>query len=140
MDATIFSDSHVEGAIDLDDLRIRRCCGCVKCLTEEQGRCHIDDGFSGRFDDILGHRTLVFDVHPRGGRLPTIILKAVERVSNVLEAYTDSGGNVPLSCDSVALRDVEFHVHGDMDREDFEREMRADLEKGPVKAVSFFYD
>ena len=140
MDGITFSDAPLEGAVPLRDLGIRRCCGCVKCLTAEQGGCHIDDGFSKLFPDIMGSGTITFDIHPRDGRIPTIALKAVERISNVLEAFTDSGGNVPLPGDSVALRRVVFRVHGDMDRAPFEKDMRDDLLKGPVEDVEFVYD
>lgn len=140
MNGIVFSDGPADGAVSLGDLGIRRCCGCVKCLTAEQGRCHIDDGFSAMFEDILGSEVLTFDMNAKRGKIPTIVLKAVERISNVLEAYTGSGGNIPLSTDSVSLRKVVFRVHGEMDRGTFERDMRDNLLKGPVESIDFLYD
>lgn len=134
----ILSDRPQEGATDLGSIAIRRCRGCVKCLTEGKGECHIDDRFSEILPDILASRDLTISVHPVDGRVPSMVTKAVERISNVLEAYTDSGGNRPLPEDSLGLRDVRFEVYGDLYRPQFESDMTGSLEKGPV-TVSFSY-
>lgn len=139
MDAMVLSDLPEEGALCLKGLGIRRCRGCVKCLTENQGGCSIDDGFSEAIPNILSAHTLFIDSGTDSGRLPLNVLKAVERLSNILEIYTDSGGNVPRSSDDVALCKVVFRVKGDMDRDTFESEMTQNLLKGPVKDVQFEY-
>ncbi len=136
MSKTVFSDAPAEGAIWLKEIGIRRCRGCVKCLTEHPLHCDIRDGFSAMFDRILGNEELEFVVHPFEGRMPIDVLKAVERTSNILEAFTGSGGNVPLDKAACKLRKVVFNVNGTLS-DGTEDEMRGFLLKGPVETVSF---
>ncbi len=136
----VLSDAPEDGALSLKGMGIRRCRGCVKCLTENHGGCAIDDGFSKAIPDILSAHTLYIDADTESGRLPLNILKAVERLSNVLEIYTDSGGNVPMSSDGVSLREVVFRIKGSMDKGPFEAEMVQNLRKGPVRDVRFEYE
>ena len=49
MDADRFVIADREGFggdVCLRDIRIRRCVGCVTCLTEHPGSCKIEDGFT----------------------------------------------------------------------------------------------
>lgn len=140
MGRMVLSDSPSDGAVSLKGSGIRRCKGCVRCLTENPGVCGIDDPFTSTIPDIIASSELVFLSQAVGGRLPLDVLKAVERLSNVLEAYTISGGNVPLSLEGVELETVSFEIHGDIDRGSFEKEMTANLRKGPVKNIHFRYD
>ena len=136
MSKTVLSDVPEEGAVCLKKTGIRRCRGCVKCLTEHQLHCDIKDGFSDMFDAILGNEELEIVVHPTDGRMPIDVLKAVERISNILEAYTGSGGNVPIDIGTCGLRRIVFKVHGELS-EGTEDEMRGFLLKGPVETVAF---
>ncbi len=138
MRGILLSDCPQEDAVDLGYIGIRRCRGCVKCLTERKGVCHIEDRFSEIIPNILASDDLTVVVHPVDGRVPSSVMKAVERISNVLEAYTASGGNEPLPEDSLGLRRVLFAVHGDLDRKAFESDMAGAMEKGPV-TVAFDY-
>ncbi len=138
MAKTVFSDMPEEGAICLRNLGIRRCRGCVRCLTEHPLHCDIKDGFSDMFGRILGSDELDFAVHPVEGRMPADALKAVERISNILEAYTGSGGNIPLDTGGCRLRRIVFKVCGELSG-GIEEEMRGFLLKGPVETVSFEY-
>lgn len=133
----VLTDSPgVPGDADLRTLRIRRCRGCVRCLTEHPGRCEIDDAFTGVMDRILASERLVISMSQEHGTVPDRVRKAVERLSNILDAYTDCGGNVPLSMDSVALRSVEVVYRGEFgDR--MESEIYGALRKGPVSDVTF---
>ncbi len=127
-----------QGDADLRTLRIRRCRGCVRCLTAHPGRCEIEDGFTGIIDAILGSNVLVIETSSEHGTVPDRVRKAVERLSNILDAYTDCGGNVPLSIDSVALRRVDVVYRGEFgDR--MESEIEGALRKGPVSDVTFIH-
>lgn len=120
----------------LKDMRIRRCRGCVKCLTEHPGECEIDDGFTPLIAEILKSETLVIDFTPEWGKVPDRVRKAVERLSNILDAYTDCGGNEPLPIDSVNLRRIEVVYRGNFaDR--MESEIYGALRKGPVSDITF---
>lgn len=117
-------------------MRIRRCVGCAKCLTATPGKCVIDDDFSPVLDAILGAPELVIRTGTEHGRMPDRVRKAVERLSNVLDAYTDVGGNTPLQNDGTRLRTVVFECRGgsaDM----MEPETAGALGKGPVSEVRF---
>ncbi len=136
-DRFVLTDSRdVQGDACLADLRIRRCRGCVRCLTEHKGKCEIDDGFGPVLDDILQHEELVVRMAPERGAVPDRVRKAMERLSNILDAYTDCGGNEPLSMGSVKLRRIVFECRGEFaDRMD--SEMTGALRKGPVSEVNF---
>ncbi len=120
----------------LSDLRPRRCIGCVACLEKHPGHCAIADGFTPVMDEILRHRVLVMRVSPVRGKVPDAVRKAVERLSNVLDAYTDCGGNEPLPTDAVGLRSVVVEYRGDFE-DRMESEIARALKKGPVSDISF---
>ena len=136
-DRFVLTDTHdVQGDVCLADLRIRRCRGCVRCLTEHKGTCEIEDGFGPVLDDILQHEELVVRMAPERGAVPDRVRKAMERLSNILDAYTDCGGNEPLQIGSVKLRRIVFECRGEFaDRMD--SEMTGALCKGPVSEVNF---
>ena len=121
---------------DLSTLRIRRCRGCVKCLTDYKGRCEIGDQFTDIMDRVLRSEHLEIRISPEHGTVPDRVRKAVERLSNILDAYTDCGGNTPLPMDSVRLRTIEVVYEGRFaDR--MESEIYGALYKGPVSDVRF---
>lgn len=136
-DRFVLTDTHdVRGDACLADLRIRRCRGCVRCLTEHKGVCGIEDGFGPVLDDILRHEELVVRMAPERGAVPDRVRKAMERLSNILDAYTDRGGNEPLPMGSVKLGRIVFECRGEFaDRMD--SEMTGALRKGPVSEVKF---
>lgn len=136
-DRFIFADSKdVRGDACLMDLRIRRCRGCVRCLTAHKGTCEIEDGFGPVLDEILRHEELVVRMAPERGAVPDRVRKAMERLSNILDAYTDRGGNEPLPIDSVKLRRIVFECRGEFaDRMD--SELTGALRKGPVSEIVF---
>lgn len=124
------------GDVCLRSMRIRRCVGCVKCLTEHPGRCRIEDGFSIMIDEILHHEELIVMMEPEHGTVPDVVRKAMERLSNILDAYTGCGGNEPIPADGVSLRRIVFECRGEFaDR--MESEMTGALKKGPVSDVIF---
>lgn len=136
-DRFILTDAEeIPGDVCLADIRIRRCRGCVKCLTETAGKCVIEDDFSPLLDVILGTTQLVIRMGPEHGMMPDRVRKAVERLSNVLDAYTDVGGNIPLENDETRLHSVVFECRsGFADR--MEPETVGALRKGPVSEVLF---
>lgn len=122
----------------LQEMRIRRCRGCVRCLTEHPGICEIDDGFTELIPVILAHSELRISVAPEHGKVPDRARKAIERLSNILDAYTDRGGNVPLPTDSVDLRRITVAYRGNFE-DRMESEITGALRKGPVSDVDFIY-
>ncbi len=136
-DRFVLADSgDVQGDACLADLRIRRCRGCVGCLTSHKGACGIEDGFGPVLDEILQHEELVVRMAPERGAVPDRVRKAMERLSNILDAYTDRGGNEPLPIDSVKLRRIVFECRGEFaDRMD--SELTGALGKGPVSEIVF---
>lgn len=139
MTTIVLSDRPEDGSVGLRDLGLRRCRGCVKCLTENPGTCVIADGLSDMMPRILSADRLVIRFSPISGRVPADIMKAVERISNILEVYTDSGGNIPRPIEGTNLRTVEFDVVGDIVSGPFETEMESNIRKGPVTNVEFRY-
>lgn len=138
MSEIVLADAPGDGVLSLKG--VRRCRGCVSCLTATPGACAISDSFSAEIPVILAADRLIIEVDAGSGRVPADIMKAVERLSNILEAYTDSGGNVPLPMESARLREIVFRVAGRVDDRDFEDEMVKNLRKGPVETVSFEYN
>lgn len=137
MDRYVISDREgFEEDVCLRSIRVRRCIGCVKCLTEHPGRCRIEDGFTGFIDEILHHEELVVKMQPEHGTVPDVVRKAMERLSNILDAYTGCGGNEPIPADDVNLRQIVFECRDEFaDR--MESEMTGALKKGPVSDVYF---
>lgn len=136
-DRFILTDRReVEGDVCLADIRIRRCKGCVKCLTETPGKCVIEDDFSPMLDIILGTPELIIRMGQEHGMMPDRVRKAVERLSNVLDAYTDVGGNKPLENRDAKLRSIVLECRSGLpDR--MESETIGALKKGPVSEVRF---
>ena len=139
MDADRFVIADREGFggdVCLRDIRIRRCVGCVTCLTEHPGSCKIEDGFTDLLGEILDHEELVVSIEPEHGTVPDIVRKTMERLSNILDAYTECGGNEPIPADKVKLRRIVFECRGKFaDR--MESEMTGALRMGPVSDVIF---
>ncbi len=134
----VLTDTLGGGDACLKDLRIRRCRGCVKCLTEHPGTCEIADGFTETLKDIMASDELVIVMDSEDGRVPDRVRKAVERLSNILDAYTGCGGNVPLPVGSVNLRRIGFECRGNF-ADGMESEMTGALKKGPVSDIFFEY-
>lgn len=132
----VLTDNCEGGDACLADLRIRRCRGCVKCLTEHPGACDIADGFTEVMSRIMSSDELVIVMTAEDGRVPDRVRKAVERLSNILDAYTGCGGNVPLPVESVNLRRIWFECSGNF-ADGMESEMTGALRKGPVSDVFF---
>ena len=139
----IFTDEPSEESdvvVSIAGKRLRRCVGCVRCLTETPGRCVIKDAFPEISDrmmdaDVLEIRSEAFE----GGFSP-MITKAVERLSNELQAFTDLGGAVPRDKGEVRLRRIEIVMRGvPEERERFESDTTKSLEIGPIEKVSFKY-
>ncbi|MBR4225572.1 MAG: hypothetical protein IKR86_02100 [Candidatus Methanomethylophilaceae archaeon] len=135
------SEAECDSIVSVAGKRLRRCVGCVRCLTETPGRCAIKDAFPEMSDrmmdsDVLEIRSEAFE----GGFSPTIT-KAVERLSNELQAFTDLGGAVPRDKGEVRLRRIEIVMRGvPEDRERFESDTEKSLGIGPVEKVSFSYE
>lgn len=139
----IFTDEPSEESdvvVSIAGKRLRRCVGCVRCLTETPGRCVIKDAFPEISDrmmdaDVLEIHSEAFEV----GFSP-MITKAVERLSNELQAFTDLGGAVPRDKGEVRLRRIEIVMRGvPEERERFESDTTKSLEIGPIEKVSFRY-
>lgn len=122
--------------LDLTSIRIRRCTGCVKCLTERSGECAVKDDFSPIIPIILSRDKLVIEMGPEHGKMPDRVKKAVERLSNILDAYTDVGGNKPLDSNEIRLRSIIFECRGEFE-DRMESETCRALEKGPVSDIRF---
>ena len=98
--------------------------------------CKIEDGFTDLLGEILDHEELVVSIEPEHGTVPDIVRKTMERLSNILDAYTECGGNEPIPVDKVKLRRIVFECRGKFaDR--MESEMTGALRKGPVSDVIF---
>lgn len=116
--------------------RIRRCNGCSDCITDMRGGCSQPDTFSEEIPRILSSETLILITGADSGMVRMPMRKAVERLSNVLLAWTDAGSNVPLGKDMVAIRRIVIRYAGDRD-DAFERYMREMLFKGPIEEIAF---
>lgn len=137
---TILDDPSRGEGVTVDGMRIRKCNGCVKCITQNPGRCALDDEFSPVIAGLASHDTLRFVSRVEGNGLPGAVTKAVERISNILQAYTELGGNTPLDTEGVKLRRVEIAAIGEPDdRGLFERDLTTALKMGPVETIVFEY-
>ena len=134
------SDGEGDEVVSVAGKRLRRCVGCVRCLTETPGRCAIKDAFPEMSDrmmdaDVLEIRSEAFE----GGFSP-VVTKAVERLSNELQAFTDLGGAVPRDKGEVRLRRREVVMRGVPEgKERFESDTEKSLAIGPVEKVTFRY-
>lgn len=137
MDRFVISDREgFEEDVCLRRIRVRRCIGCVKCLTDHPGRCRIEDGLTGCMDEILRHEELVVKMQSEHGTVPDVVRKVMERLSNILDAYTGCGGNEPIPADNVSLRRIVFEYRDEFANR-MESEMIGALKKGPVSDVIF---
>ena len=62
--------------------------------------------------------------------------KAVERLANILQSFTDAGHNTPLEKDSVCLRGIRIIARGSVDGT-FQSYAEGLLLNGPVERVDF---
>ena len=143
-DAFVLTDDASEpespAAASLSERKLRRCVGCVRCLTETPGKCAIKDGFPEISERIMGFETLEIHSAAYENGFSPMMTKAIERLSNELQAFTDMGGAIPLSKDSVKLRNIRVIMRGiPGNREEFELETLKNLRIGPVEEVYFEY-
>ena len=100
----VIQDDPTRGdGVTVKGMRIRRCNGCVKCITMNPGRCALEDDFSPVIAQLASHDTVRFVSKVDGNTFPGAVTKAVERISNILQAYTELGGNTPLDTEGVRL-------------------------------------
>jgi multimeric flavodoxin WrbA len=134
----ILADRAIEGCDFLVTSRIRRCNGCSTCITSARGSCSQPDPLSQEIPRILGSDTLVIVSGVESDMIKMPMRKAVERLSNILLAFTDAGWNVPLDKDTTSLRKVVIEVDSGRN-EGFEHYMKEMLLKGPVETMEFRY-
>lgn len=132
------SGTPSDGEVSVRNMNIRRCRGCAGCMTDNRGRCSIDDDLTSVLEDVLSDDTLKIISDKDGHWFAMPMRKAVERLGNVLEAWTSSGNNIPECDDAIALRNIAVIIEGPHDAE-FEKSTRDVLEKGPV-SVCFEYE
>ncbi len=134
------SETESEVVLSIAGKKIRRCVGCVRCLTETPGRCVIKDAFPEMSDRMMESDVLEIHSEAFEGGFSPMITKAVERLSNEFQAFTDLGGAVPRDKGEVRLRRIDIVMRGvPEDKERFESDTKKSLEIGPVEKVSFRY-
>ena len=138
-DRFVLTDLPSEKADGIVTNHTHRCRGCAGCISSNKGTCAIDDDFTNIIPEILSHRVLEIRTGIRDSQFRMPMRKAVERLSNVLQAFTDAGGNIPLDKDSVALREIDIIVDG-VRTDGFETYARELLDMGPVEEVTFRYE
>lgn len=138
MTFVLTSGTPSDGEVSVRNMNIRRCRGCAGCMTDNRGRCSIDDDLTPVLEDVLSDDTLKMISDKDGHWFAMPMRKAVERLGNILEAWTSSGNNIPECDDAIALRNIIVVVEGPEDAE-FEQSAREVLEKGPV-SVCFEYE
>lgn len=131
---TLTTDPSIEGSAPIDWMRIRRCRGCAKCMYENPGRCILEDDLSLLIPTILSSEEMVLHATIDDHWFSMPMRKAVERIGNILEAWTDSGHNDPRDPDEISLRKITVIVCGPID-DVFESSTRKVLQKGPVEVV-----
>lgn len=115
--------------------RVRRCVGCAGCISDGMGRCSIDDDLTPLIGEILMCDTLEVHTSVTDAQFSMPMRKAMERISNILQSFTDAGHNTPLDKGSVKLRTIRISVHGEPGDEGFRRYAEDLLLKGPVEAI-----
>jgi hypothetical protein len=125
-------------AVSIGDMKIRRCRGCAKCMYENPGNCILDDDFSPMIPELLSCEELTIRSTVDDHWFSMPMRKVVERIGNILEAWTDSGNNVPRDDSEITLRNIIIVTSGPAD-DMFESSSREVLEKGPVK-IAFVYE
>lgn len=137
---TIQDDPSRGNGISVKGMSIRKCNGCVKCVTTNPGKCALDDEFSPIIDLLASHDILRFISAIEDNGFPGTMTKTVERISNILQAYTELGGNIPLETEGFRLNKVEIAAIGEPDdRGLFERNLTAALKMGPIETIVFEY-
>lgn len=131
------SSGYPDDAISIGDMNIRRCRGCAKCMYENPGSCVLDDNFSKIIPDILSIDEVEIHSELDNHWFAMPMRKAVERIGNILEAWTDSGNNDPRDHSEITIRKILIVTNGPED-ERFESSSKEVLQKGPVE-VSFKY-
>lgn len=97
----------------------------------------MDDDFSKVIPDIMSSDALEVHSDLDGNWFAMPMRKAVERIGNILEAWTDSGNNIPRDPSEIGLRRITVVVPLPEDPV-FEASAREVMEKGPV-SVEFRY-
>lgn len=115
--------------------RVRRCVGCAGCISDGMGRCSIDDDLTPLIGEILMCDTLEVHTSVTDAQFSMPMRKAMERISNILQSFTDAGHNTPLDKESVNLRTIRISVNGEPGDEGFRRYAEDLLLKGPVEAI-----
>ena len=138
MITTLTSGKAESDQIPIKEINIRRCRGCAKCMTDNPGDCAIKDDFTPILQKILSSDTLIIITDTENHCFTMPMRKAIERIGNILEAWTTSGHNTPKCNNDIELRDIFVSVCGSKDAlfEDNTKEM---LEKGPV-LIHFEYE
>lgn len=131
------TDAPMDGDIPVDERGTRRCKGCAKCMYESPGTCILEDSFSGIIPEILSSDELELHSALDGHWFAMPMRKAVERIGNVLEAWTESGNNEPRDPSEITIRHIVVVVPGPEDAM-FETSAREVLQKGPV-SITFRY-
>ena len=116
--------------------RIRRCRGCAQCISTNMGSCSIDDDLTPALDRAMMSELLVIRTGISDSQFSMPMRKAVERLANILQSFTDAGHNTPLEKDSVDLRTIHIIIRGCTD-EGFQSYAEDLLLKGPVERVDF---
>ncbi len=116
--------------------RMRRCVGCAKCISTAPGACAIDDEATPMLAASLAADVLEIRTSDDGGQFPMPMRKVVERLENILQAFTDAGGNVPLDRSAVGLSEIRIVLEGGHGP-DFEELATKMLLNGPVVRISF---
>ena len=116
--------------------RTRRCRGCAQCISTNMGSCSIDDDLTPALDKAMMSEVLVIRTGISDSQFSMPMRKAVERLANILQSFTDAGHNTPLEKDSVDLRTIHIIVRGCAD-EGFQSYAEDLLLKGPVERVDF---
>ncbi|MGN0098725.1 MAG: hypothetical protein ACI38Y_05325 [Candidatus Methanomethylophilaceae archaeon] len=116
--------------------RTRRCRGCAECISSNMGRCSIDDDLSPALEEALMCKTIDIHTGIADSQFAMPMRKAVERLANILQSFTDAGHNIPLEKDSVSLRGIRIIAHDPIDGA-FQSYAEDLLLKGPVERVDF---
>ena len=116
--------------------RTRRCRGCAKCISTDMGRCSIEDDLSPALEKALMCDTIEIHTGITDSQFSMPMRKAVERLANILQSFTDAGHNTPLEKDSVCLRRIRIIARGSVDGT-FQSYAEGLLLKGPVEKVDF---
>ena len=121
-------------------IRIKRCNGCAQCIKGDVPVCSIEDDITPVLSDMLNHETLEIRTDVLDGWFAMPMRKVIERLSNILQTFTDAGGNDPHSIDDVSLRKIVVKVRSESKVESLETDAVKLLKMGPVETISFDYE